>query len=212
MDAQLINYIKEGNLVKIQELYNNLSNNNSIDYTNLFFHACRFGRFEVAKWLSEVCPDIFYPDSDLNYHFQMACVSGNYELVKWLLDTKPDLISEWANKGNAIEHACGGGNLSIVKLVYESNQHISIAYYDYEKYFVNACGLGHLEVAKWILELVKDWSHKKINISADNHRAIIMAFSSGHTEVVKFLAEINPNKYKLVFENDKLIDYQIIEN
>ncbi len=209
MDAQLINYIKEGNLVKIQELYNNLPTNNSIDFTNVFFNACRFGKFEVAKWILEVNPEII--NSDLDFHFQMACASSNYELVKWLLEIKPNLISEWGQKGDALEHACEGGNLSIVKLIFETNQNISIAYFDYEKYFINACGLGHLEVAQWILELVKNWSHFKINVSADNDRAIIMAFSSGHMEVVKFLAGINP-KYKLIFENDKVINYQIMEN
>ncbi len=209
MNNQLYYLIEQGNLDKIKEYYYNQPINNSIDYTNSFFHACRFGHFKVAKWILEVNPEII--NFDLEYNFQIACSSGNYELVKWLLEIKQDLISEWINKGNALANACDGGNLSIVKLVYESNPHISNAYYDYEKYFINACGLGHLEVAQWILELVKDWSHTKINISADNDKAINMAFSSGHTEVVKFLAEINP-KYKLVFENDKLIDYEIIEN
>ncbi len=209
MDTQLINFMeKECDLIKFKEFYNNLINNNSIDYTNSFFHACRFGRFEVAKWLSAVNPEII--NSDLEYNFQMACSSGNYELVKWLLEIKPDLISEWTDKGDALEHACDGGNLSIVKLVYESNPHISNAYYDYEKYFINACGLGHLEVAQWIFELVKDWSHFKINVSADNDKAIVEAYYGEHMEVVKFLAGINP-KYKLIYENDKIINYQIIE-
>ncbi len=209
MDDIFFDLIKKGDLVKINEYYINLPTNNSIDYTNVFFHACRFGYFEIAKWILEVNPEII--NSDLDFHFQMACASGNYELVKWLLEVKPDLISEWGQKGDALEYACEGGNLSVVKLVYETNPDISNAYYDYEKYFINACGLGHLEVAQWILELVKNWSHKKINVSTDNDRAIVEAFYGGHMEVVKFLAGINP-KYKLIFENDKVINYQIIEN
>jgi hypothetical protein len=82
---------------------------------------------------------------------------------------------------------------------------------NYEKYFINACGLGHFEVAKWIFELVKNHDHCKINISANDDIAILRAFQGSHLDIVKFLAEINP-KYKLIIQDDKIIDYKIIEN
>jgi hypothetical protein len=157
MDDQLYNLIEQGDLVKIQEYYNQKIFNSN-DYKYIFFHASRFGHLEILKWISKVYPIILDPDPDPDSYFQFACVSKNYE-----------------------------------------------------KYFINACGLGHFEVAKWIFELVKNHDHCKINISANDDIAILRAFQGSHLDIVKFLAEINP-KYKLIIQDDKIIDYKIIEN
>ena len=86
MDDQLYNLIEQGDLVKIQEYYNQKIFN-SIDYKYIFFHASRFGHLEILKWISKVYPIILDPepvpdpylDSDLKSYFQFACVSKNYE-------------------------------------------------------------------------------------------------------------------------------------
>ena len=80
MDDQLYNLIEEGDLIKIQEYYNQKIFN-SIDYKYIFFHASIFGHLEILKWISEVYPIILdpVPDPDLKSYFQFACVSENYE-------------------------------------------------------------------------------------------------------------------------------------
>ena len=75
---------------------------------------------------------------------------------------------------------------------------------DVQSQFQNACKNGNLEEAKILLQ-----NNPNINISADNEWAFKLACEKGHLEVAQWLQTLNPFKYVIEVENNKLKSWKI---
>lgn len=88
--TQFINVIKEGNLLDIQNYYND--NPDIEKYTNCsnaFCNACVNGHLEVAKWLLKVKPNINISIKN-DDAFKSTCKNNFVQIAKWftILDLK----------------------------------------------------------------------------------------------------------------------------
>ncbi len=114
-----------------------------------------------------------------NKAFIKACTRRDIELAKWLLSIKPDI------------------NL---KFISENNEQI----------FINCCDNDDFNMAQWLLSIKPN-----IDIGAQNDKAFKYAcennlnYKSDNLELVQWLISLNPDKYKVTIENNKVIDYFI---
>jgi hypothetical protein len=134
--------------------------------------------------------------------FQKYCKEGNLYNAKQLLQT--DLtIDISANDEYAFGCACANGHLEIANWLLTIKPAINISAKN-EMAFRYACYYGYLEVAKWLLRI-----KPTIDISANNDYAFRGTFLNGRLEVAQWLQSLLPDKYKLVVENNKIINYDV---
>ncbi len=147
MSIEFINLIKEGELPKIQQYYNDHPNINiSAKKECAFRSACEYGYLKVAKWLLEIKPDIDI-SADYEYAFCFACANGHLEVVKWLLEVKPN-IDIRIDYNYAFRYACRNGHLEIAKILHSINPDIDNLIDEFEISKINQ--FGHDEVFEWL--------------------------------------------------------------
>jgi len=160
--------------------------------------ACLIGHSDLVIWLLNNFPNLNIIRSFIN-----VCCGGQLYIAKLLLDKKPDINISICNE-IAFRFACGNGHLEVSKWLLEIKPDINISACN-EWAFCDACDNGHLEVVKWLYEI-----KPTIMISASYKSAFSKACRNGHLEVAKWLQRLKPDKYKLVIENNKIINYNII--
>ena len=76
--------------------------------------------------------------------------------------------------------------------------------------FEKSCIKGYLITSKWLYQLGLD-TNNPINIHAGNEVAFRWSCRNGYVEIAKWLVSINDqNNYYLKIEDDKIIDWKII--
>ncbi len=183
MENSFINLIKEGNLLKIIEFYNdNPFIDISTDGECAFCYACEKGYLEVAKWLLEIKPNINI-STNYNYAFCHACMNGHLDVVKWILEVEPN-INISINYEYVLCCSYRNGHLEVSKLLLDLKQ-------NNEYLFRYACYYGYLDIAKWLLEIKPD-----INNSVNNN-IFIVSCDNSRLEVEQWLKTVNEN-YKII--------------
>ena len=155
MEDQFCHLIRNGNLLEIQEFYNN---NPSVDISAdddeydecAFCYACHYGHIEVAKWLLLINQDI---NRNINNGraFRRACAEGHLEVAKWLLELKPD-IDISADNETTFRFVCCHGHLDVAKWLLEIKPDIDISAENNSAFF-GACRYKNEDVALWLSTL-----------------------------------------------------------
>lgn len=162
--------------------------NGSINFDQCLYGACRFGHFDIIKWLINNKKYV-----DIERAFGYACGGGHLEIAKWLLiqceqkrKNKIFNLETFSSdyKIVALYLACHSGHLEIIKWL------ISLTNIESNKFrgcFCVACESGHLEVAKWIL------SFTKINVKTIE-QTLANVCDSGYLEIAKWLITLTEKK------------------
>ena len=209
---QFIEVCKEGDLQKVQQLYNTLNTtipeealvcayehnhfkvimfilqvNPDIHipyYIDLLYLVCQHGDLDALKYFVQI-KKIDIDNCDAEYVFGIACENGHLDVVKYLHEIDFDIISE--DYEYAFKMACKNGHLHVVKHLLEIKPDINISIQE-EYAFRSACQNGHLHVVKHLLEIKPD-----INISIQEECAFRSACQNGHLDMAKYLLEIKPD-------------------
>jgi hypothetical protein len=96
------------------------------------------------------------------------------------------------NDCGLFRQACKGGHLEVVKWM-KINYNLFPPHpsRSLDRSFIGACSHGHAHVAEWLANQEKTrLSRNKIKLLNKEHSLLDNAFSTGHLEVIKWLAEV----------------------
>jgi hypothetical protein len=179
----------------------------SIDDEYAFRNACTNGHFEIAKWLLSVKPTINI-SANGEFAFVNACKNGHFEIAKWLHSLQKNMtIHALAADECAFHNACEKGHLEIAQWLFSvwEKLDIEISEDNYIHSFILACKNGNLEVAQWLLSI-----YESIDIASCNNAAFKYACSRNRINIAQWLQSLLPEHYKIVIENNQIIEYYII--
>ncbi|KAG6592502.1 serine/threonine-protein kinase [Phytophthora cinnamomi] len=164
--------------------------------SNALLAAAEGGHGDLVVWMYMNVFNGFYMQSNQEVMDQLAChgdmeavrrlvaegwqpprldyaaEGGSIAMVQWLLDQHKDVGKQWA-----LKNAAAKGHLEVVKLLVNED----MVYLDGQA-FCDAATHGHLTVVQWLKENNLGWNMA--------YKAIDLASSQGHLEVVQFLQSI----------------------
>lgn len=114
--------------------------------------------------------------------FSETCKTGRLDVLKKILTWGDGKINQGISYERPFRLACRNGHLNIAQFLVQNRPNLNQSFAK-EDAFVSACSNGHLHVAKQLME----WRDGKINISANNNRALEFASYCDHLDVVKQL-------------------------
>jgi hypothetical protein len=198
--TNLFNYLcKNGHLEDAQRLYQIKPSSINISVNN-FWCACKNGQLHVVQWLYKIHPIL---NISLDMLFQTACRYGQLEIAQWLYYEIHLYLDISAGNEEAFRYACQEGHLKVAQWLYQIKPTLDISADD-EFAFRWACYNGHLEVAQWLYQVMPT-----INISVCNDNIFRFACCSGHIDIAQWIQSLNPNKYVIKVENNKITYYNI---
>ncbi len=212
MDNQFINLIEKGNLLAIQEYYQqNPTIDISADNEKALSKACIFGHLDVAKWLLQTKPDINIFDNK-NYPFYFACRFNHLDIAQWIYSLGPEKIN-LQTINTAFVTACNNGDLEFAQWVISIQPDLEIIFNcnkvesededdNYVSIFVIACSSRNYELVKWLCEIRPN----EILLEETAIDAFINACHNGSLEIAKIILEKKPDlnfraQYDYVFKN-----------
>jgi hypothetical protein len=182
--------IEQGASISIHGPYDN----------DMLFVFCE--NIDVCQWLINIANNL---ESPINIHannehaFKLRCSLGNLEEAQWLLEYSREINSP-------ID-------------IYNNSEHCGVKY----NAFVESCARGQLDVAKWLWAMAEE-SGKPFDVrmngdasfknacqraSVDGTFAEYMNDEGEYAETAKWLCTLC-NKYCIIEDNDKIVDFQIL--
>ena len=192
---------KEGNLDKVNIIYNEFgSENSNLIYAN-FFEALRNatenGHLEIIKWLNNkeinhinLLDKACYVSMLVEQSIITASQKGFSDLIKWMKSVGTDIYrirgSGYGDLSLTFLGSCAFGELELAQWIYEQSiieQKEYLCTNTFDKVIQDACHDGHIELARWLHSIGAD-------VHVGYEYSLRMACSNGHVEIVKWLCEL----------------------
>jgi hypothetical protein len=221
MYMKFLEYIKEGNLENIKNMYQNNDKKLIIDihkeHDLAFRQSCGTDHIDIIIWMWDKSIELNRPiniHSCDEYVFKSACENGNLEIAKWLYQKAKELnspINIHSDLDFAFRWSCFHGYFDVAKWLWELSENLCspIDIHSYDEFvFRWSCFHGYLDIAKWIWNKSKELK-SPINIDIDKDFMFSRVCQQGLLDVAKWLCDICP-KYEIEVIGGKImydIDY-----
>lgn len=158
---------------------------------------CKVGKIKIAKKIFEHNSQIY-----LDYHNILcdACFFGHLNIVKWLTKINPNIKKTTYEEG--FRYSCSMGNFKLIKWLYNKYPDINMNTYN-DFAFHKGCENGKIKTVKFLFE------KSNVNLNIYNDYGFRAACKNNHIQLANWLITKNPNKYKIVYANEKQINFEI---
>jgi hypothetical protein len=178
-----------------------------------FFSSIIAGNLEKVVEIWNLVQNIKYIDMDIHifndYAFKLCCYYDHIEIAKWLWDISLSINSSinLLSNNNSIYIDSGDKNMEdlFLEILLDNNSHILISN---NEIFLYSCSYGNIEIAKWLWQIHIDLN-SPIDIHANKDKIFYWTCHYEQVEVAKWLCELC-DEYHVVIEDNKIIDYKII--
>ncbi len=209
INEKFVKACSKGNLEIAQWLSSKIDFNNLNTYLS-FEEACFNNQLEVAKWLISIEPEIKNRNITFNAVFIRVCYKKLINIAQWLFSIKPNIDLYTFNK--AFIETCVNREIKLAKwlLSVKPDINLKLISENNEQIFINCCDNNDFNMAQWLLSIKPN-----INICAQNDKAFKYAcennlnYNSNNLELIQWLTSLNPDKYKVTIENNKVTRYFI---
>jgi len=174
MSEQFLNFVENGDLLKIKKNILNIDLNTK---NEALLKASENGNLEVVKFLVENETNIrAYND----FSIKLASTNGHTEIVKFLVENGANIHSD---NDYSIRIASENGHLNIVKYLIKKGANIHAKD---DEALRRASRNGHLNVVEYLV-------NSGANVNAEDDKALRWASEYGHLDVVQFLVTSGAN-------------------
>lgn len=184
--------VKNGKLKILKWLYheNHVLNNSKISnpfMTELLLISLQSNKICIASWLLSICKKNFNINYDHDFIFYELCEQSTLTTIKWFYKHSP-LIDLTYENYYGFRIACEVGKLQLAQWFYLLDKRIQDNIYAMNYSFAYSCFNNYLDVSKWLIEI-----QPKINIFAEENRAIKYIGSHGTIHTLQYLYNYQPN-------------------
>ena len=152
------------------------------------------GSVELFKYFYDKTKEVDLSAENEELFFNV-CVNGHLELAKYLLEIKHDINIQIDND-SIFCGCCNRGQLKVIKWLYSIIPELSPIAKN-EHAICGACYGGYLHVAKWLMKNIEG-----IDIKVDNDYCMIHAVDHEDFDLVDWICELEPERYKIVYNSN----------
>ena len=169
---------------------------------NSFLQACDGGNTGIVKFLAEKNPKLINSvDENNDNGLHLAALQGNMDIVELCVEKlNMDPTADGSMGQNSFLKACDGGSTEVVKFLAEKNPKLINSVDDKNDNGLHLAALqGNMDVVELCVE------NLKMDPAAEGfmeQNSFLRACDGGNTEIVKFLAEKDPDLVNSVDEKN----------
>lgn len=173
--------------------------------TDIFLEYCSEGRYDEAKELYMIIPDINI-HSNNEYAFIMACASGDEDFAKWLYNLGDVDIHAQNNK--PMRYAIEERYINLAKWLYSLGDYTSATMVTFfSEQFIKVCESKDTDLFNWMINLPT-----LVDTSYCNYKAFCICIDRCMLQWAITIYELGDNKTKIELNHLSFLERAFIQN